>query len=208
MSMNDIESLGPTFKIKDVRIESSGLTFECWRGDLVVIDPVNIDLIVRASLRENQTRASSITTLSGQNVDATQPMTGYGLQGWAIREEAANNFRDWSAADRTVKTSHKLDVHVQSALGLAGVYQIDADKFAFRILGDLRGHSDNVNIDRMCEFFQHLNPNVIVDAYFPLWKPPPGAHRLRLPMMQYNKDDPSFAFYSRWATLIYRSLKQ
>ena len=207
MSLDDVQSLGPTMKIKDIRIEPAGLTFDCWRADSVTIDPGDIDVIVRATMQEQHGTPESTTTLTGEIVDGRQSVIGGTLEAWAIGRRAASQFADWSTMDRRVDTSHKLDVHVRNQNGQASVYQIDADKFAFRILGDLRGHSDNTNIDRMCEFIQHLNSDVIVDAYFPLWKPPPGAQRLRLPMMQYNKEDPSFAFYSRWATIIYRTLR-
>ena len=49
-----------------------------------------------------------------------------------------------------------------------------------------------------------FTPEAVVDPYFTLWRPPPGVRRLRLPMMKINQDDPNFAFYSRWAALLYR----
>ena len=44
----------------------------------------------------------------------------------------------------------------------------------------------------------------VVDAYYELWRPPPGFQKLRVPGMKGVRDDPSFAFYSRWAALTYR----
>ncbi len=67
-----------------------------------------------------------------------------------------------------------------------------------------RFSSDNVNIDRMCELMSHLAPDAVIDPYFSLWSAPPGYQRLRLKNMRINNDDPAFAFYSRWAALLYR----
>jgi hypothetical protein len=96
--------------------------------------------------------------------------------------------------------SHKLDLHLRDG----SVLQIDGDKFGFRILGAMRAMSDNVNIDRMCELFVHLNSNVVVDTYFGTFLPPTGHHRLKLPMMHLNDEHMAFAFYSRWCALMYR----
>ena len=56
----------------------------------------------------------------------------------------------------------------------------------------------------MCELFASRAPDAIVDPYFSLFKPPPGYKRLRLPGMKINDEDPAFAYYSRWAALMYR----
>ena len=109
---------------------------------------------------------------------------------------------DTPPPSRQVQTSDKLDVHTTDG----SVFQIDGDKFGYSILGDLRGHSDRHNMDQMFELLAHLAPDAIVDPYFKLWTPPAGHHRLRLPDMKANNDDPAFAFYSRWVALLYRHL--
>ena len=84
------------------------------------------------------------------------------------------------------------------------VFQIDGDKFGFAVLGDMKGHTDNENMDKMLELLDHLTPNAIVDQYFKLFKAPTGYKRLRLDNLSVNNDDPAFAFYSRWTALMYR----
>ena len=103
-----------------------------------------------------------------------------------------------SAVTKEVETSDKLDVHTTDG----SVYRIDGDRFAFQVLGDLRGHTDKANMDSLVELLDHLCPDAVVDTFFKLWRPPPGHHRLRVPHGQ--RRDQAFDFYSRWATLTYR----
>lgn len=130
------------------------------------------------------------------------PMMAGGAAGLALSfgRGYAANARD--AVVRSIQTSDKLDIHTKDGK----VYQIDGDKFGFQVLGDLRAHTDKANMDQMCELLSHIAPDEIVDPYFSLWKPPAGHHRLRLPEMRRNNEDPAFAFYSRWAALMYRYL--
>ena len=61
-----------------------------------------------------------------------------------------------------------------------------------------------IDMDAMLELLKHLAPDEIVDPYYSLWKAPPGYQRLKIEKMKINNDDPAFAFYSRWAALLYR----
>jgi hypothetical protein len=206
-SMSDIAALGPTLKIRDLRITPSGLRFELWRGEAVTIDPNDVEIVIRGSLSESTIERGALSPVDLLNASSTNPRTASIAVGWGLGGAyglAAGLYNAWQAGEfspeRTATTSHKLDVHVADER----VFQIDGDKFGYGILGDLRAHSDNTNIDRMCELLVHLNPRAVVDAYFRLFRPPAGHDRMRLPMMNINRDDPAFAFYSRWSALLYR----
>ncbi len=211
-SLDDIETLGGTHKIKHLELKHGTLFADLWRGGVVPIEPSSIQILIRAKLSEQQTKAPPTPTgLSGElghhrtsYAIARHRGTGLGFAlggayGLALSIRSHQSLADY-AFEKTLKVSDKLDIHLTDGT----VYQIDGDKFGFQILGDQRGLTDNENIDKMCELLAHLAPGGIVDPYFSMWKPPPGHKRLRLPLMKINKDDPAFAFYSRWAALMYR----
>ncbi len=211
VAMSDLESLGPTLKIRDLRLADGVILAELWRGPAVKIKPQEIQVLVRARMSERQPAAIP-TSLEASHLMRWSPpgrlaplaWSNVGAFGLAAGLGYAYEFGD--AAERVgqseTRLSHKLDLHTNNGK----VYQIDGDKFGFKVLGELRGHSDNQNIDAMCELFVTLNREAIVDPYFSLWSPPVGYERLRLPMMKVNNEDPAFAFYSRWTTLMYRHI--
>lgn len=204
-SLADIEALGPTHKIRNLRLEHGGLAADIWRGGTTRIEPADVQILIRAKLSEQQTKRPPIQT--GQRyrnaaIYRTGPGMGFalgGAYGLALSIRSHQSLVDYSF-EKTITTSDKLDIHLTNGM----IYQIDGDKFGFQILGDLRGFTDNENIDKMCELLAHLAPDEIVDPYFSIWKAPPQIRQLRLPNMKINKDDPAFAFYSRWAALMYR----
>ncbi len=189
-TLADLAALGPTLKIRTLRLSGDGLDVDLWGGTAEVIPREDVRVLVRASLR-------------GEERTPTSPRP-------AMRSSLPNVFASVDAVLRLaldaprwrsrVRTSDMLDVHTADGR----VFQIDGDKFAYEVLGDLRGQGDRANMDRMCELLAHVCPNGIVDEYFPLWRPPPGYQRLRIPRLRGDRDDPGFAFYSRWAALLYR----
>ena len=207
-SLSDIETLGPTLKIKDLRLGAGGLEADLWRGPSATIDPDDIQIIVRAHLSEKTVKPRMGVTGTSILTSYTRPGASAVAYGWgmggayglAVGLYASGGFSAESTVDRTLVLSHKLDIHTADGC----VFQIDGDKFAYLILGQQRGYSDNENIDRMCQMLTHLSPNAVVDPYFSYWHPPPGFQSLRLPRMGINRDDPAFAFYSRWSALMYR----
>ena len=209
-TMHDIEAVGMTRKVKDISLVADGVQFDLWRGAPETIDPHEIDVIVRGHLSEtivpptptNDPLAGSFATgAAAAGLLAWGPGGSYGV---AASLYARQQLSDWSVIDQRLVMSHKLDIHVNRPSMSPLVYQIDGDKFGFQILGPRRGSSDKVNIERVSELFTHLNPEIVIDPYFRLWKPPAAVNSMRLPMMQVNNDDPAFAFYSRWAALMYR----
>jgi len=218
-TLADIESLGATLKIRHMELAHGRMRLELWRDPEQFIDARDVEILVRARTpgeaqqplryeRPNASMRASSVHIDGGG--ATLPfMLALGLGGaYGLAQVVHSGDRiepDAYAALPAARTperwpSHKLDLHTRDGR----VFQIDGDKFAFQVLGELRGMSDNVNIDRMCELFVHLNPDVIVDTYFNAFLPPPAAQRMRIPKMKINNDHSAFAFYSRWSALMYR----
>jgi hypothetical protein len=208
-SFAELRALGPTLKIRELAIEKGNLAVRLWRGLTTTIRREQIQILIRAHLSSTTRReiASAHRTLLGASTardpGAAIPYVGVAMaggSGLALGFALGHFMNAGGATEQSVVTSDKLDIHTTNG----SVYQIDGDKFGYGVLGSLRGHSDRANMDAMCELLTHLAPNPIVDTFFPLWKPPPVVHRLRLPDERINNDDPAFAFYSRWAALMYR----
>ena len=220
-TMAEIESLGPTLKVRDMQLADGALAMELWRGPKLRIEPREIEILIRArtpgeasaplgyesSARSFMGEAAGFGFADGAASSLLVSLSVGGSYGLGraihrIRDDLESEAFDRLPAMKAPQSmpSHKLDLHTHDGR----VLQIDGDKFAYGILGEMRGHSDNVNIDRMCELFVHLNADVVVDTYFSAFLPPAGHQRLRLPMMKINNDHVAFAFYSRWSALMYR----
>jgi hypothetical protein len=186
VTLDDLATLGPTLKIKDMRVNSAGnLDVDLWEGLSTTIRRAHVQILVRAHLK---------TTVKGppreirmDSMTASEPM-------------ARRALAEGARPTRSLKTSDKLDIHTTDG----SVYQVDGDHFAFQILGDLKGYSGKANMDHLCELLSHLAPDEVVDEYFNIWRAPPRYDQLRLPESRPSGDDPAFAFYSRWAALMYR----
>lgn len=215
-TLAQLVALGPTLKIKDLRVVGRMLEIDLWRGPSTTIRAEDVQILIRAHLTKTEIKRDPTASHIGHRGyylgggfggGRGTSMASAGAYGLALGFGAAYaaNYAEGgggSAVHRDISTSDKLDIHTRNGL----VYQIDGDKFAYVALGEMRGHGDKANMDAMCELLAHVTPNEIVDPYFTLWTPPPGHERLRLPQMKMNNDDPAFAFYSRWAALMYRHL--
>lgn|GEM_PF-3359948 len=192
-SMGDLEALGPTLKIKELGLVDGEIDLALWRGPSARVRRENLFCLVRAHLSE-----TSRVRLPAQR-EIRPPVSAAGVMGLGFPVRLTD-----VASTRSTKTttSDKLDIHTTDG----SVFQLDGDKFGYNILGDMKGHSDNENMDRMFELFQHIAPHAIADMYYSVWAAPPGYHRLRLPGAAVNREDPAFAFYSRWCALMYRHL--
>lgn len=204
-TLAEIEWLGPTIKIRDMRVSDGRLLLDLWRREPTSIEPAEIEVIIRGRTSEVKVRdAEPQPSFFGTPTVGLYGVLGsYGLAAgiysWMRSQEALSQ-----AAETETRVTHKIDLHLRDGR----VLQIDADKFGFQVLGDQRGLSDMVNAERLCELLIHLAPGVTVDPYFTLWKAPIEIKRVRIPQMALNRDDPAFALYSRWAALMYRYVHQ
>ncbi|MBL1218426.1 MAG: hypothetical protein D8M59_13160 [Planctomycetes bacterium] len=202
----DIEALGPTMKIKDIHLGAEGIVFELWRGEEreCSIDPDQIDVMVRTRLSEAHL-ASPGDSAVGLVLDpggSGEVSAGWGFGGSYGLASAMHAYSDMESGEHSgqLKLPCKLDIHVKDGR----VFQIDAEKFGFQVLGGLKGMRENQKIDKICEWFTSLTQRTILDPFFGYWRPPAGIDRIRIPLMRVNNDDPGFVFYSRWVALLYR----
>jgi hypothetical protein len=205
-TMFDVESLGETFKVKRMFPSGGGFRAELWNGGTRDFAGPEVEIIIRARLSETKAapRPSALAAAASDSLMNPYLGTGWALGGgYGLALGFAATYSEIGATtERSSRISEKLDIHLRSR----EVLQIDGDKFGFEILGTTKGLTDSTNIDRLCERFISASPDAIVDPYFSLWKAPPDVKRLRLPRMLANREDPAFAFYSRWAALMYRHM--
>lgn len=201
-TMDDIESLGPTLKIKRLAIEEGpALIAEMWRGGAFeILRPGQVLALVLGGIpdRRVKPRPSALSSEPDEIMESVSLPVELGMARGMQR--AADLFGRVPKWDVEAEVSFKLDLHTRDGR----VFQIDGDKFNFDVLGEGRAQSDRLNSRALADLLAHLCTGAVLDDYFRDFKPPMGAQRLRLPMMSMNNDDPEFAFYSRWAGLMYR----
>jgi hypothetical protein len=221
-SVEDIENLGPTIKIRDMRLHAGRMYLDLWRGEPTNIDPKSIEVIIRGRRSEKKVRpAASASPMFNAAAWRVHPMPAWGSFGafgsygiatalyvWMHDNDQGLAIEDGGllggASRRELRQSHMIDLHADDGR----VFQIDADKFGFQMLGEQRGHGDIVNTDRLCDMIAGLAPGVTVDPYFSLWRPPVEIGRVRIAQVNRNREDPAFALYSRWSALLYRHMNQ
>ena len=182
-TLADLAGPGATLGIRDLTVGEGILHVDLREGLQTTLRVETVQVLVRARL---------VSSVRG-------PRRPVKLTGARVRQRSWDSIKAEveSSGDREVSSSDKLDLHTSDG----SVYQIDGDRFAYQALGALRGHSDNANMDSMCELLAHLCRDAVVDTYYELWRPPPGHEKLVDP-------NPRFAFYSRWAALVYRHIRE
>ncbi len=185
-TLDDLARPGPTLTIRTMHVIEGALQVELWQGLRTTLPFRSIQVIVRAHLSE--------TVITRRNPPTFPTMRQHTRTWDSIKAEIE------ATVQKDVRTSDKLDLHTADGT----VYQVDGHRFAFDVLGDMRGHSDKANMDSLTDLLAHLCPDAVVDNFYSLWRPPPGVDRLRLPHTRRDREDAVFAFYSRWAALTYR----
>lgn len=201
-SMASIVALGASLKVRDLRIVNGNLEVDIWRGMTTQIRREHVQFLVRASIKQSaeSDRARRIASRVSDVVSDQSRFVAYGRGARWAAQRHIDRLRD--QAHGSTRVSEMLDIHASNGT----VFQIDGDKFAYSILGEMKGHADKPNMDALCDLLAHVSPKEVVDNYFPLFRPP-IRHELLLrlvPEMRRNEEDASFAFYSRWTALIYR----
>ena len=186
-TLDDLAGLGPTLGISDLGVTEGAIDVELRAGPRTSLRFDTIQVLVRAQLARTETHRRQ------------PPRHGMHIGGRSRTWDSIKAEFE-SSVTREVKTSDKLDLHTTDG----SVYQVDGDRFAYLALGALRGHSDKANMDSICDLLSHLCPDAVVDTWYTLWRPPSGHDKLVVPNMTAGRDDPRFAFYSRWAALTYR----
>lgn len=206
-TFSEIEWLGPTIKIRDMRMHEGRLLLDLWRCEPTSIDPGAIEVIVRGRTSESKVRSTppqeSIFAAPLRRMSIYGMCGSYGLAAGLYASLHATN-PDLFTPERETHIAHKIDLHLRDGR----VLQIDADKFGFQVLGEQRGLTDMINTDRLCEMLVAFAPDVTIDPYFALWRPPVDLKRVRIAQLTLNREDPAFAVYSRWAALMYRHMNK
>lgn len=184
-TFGDLEALGPTLKIARLRVVEGGIDVDLHRGLSTTLRRENVQVLVRAQLRETKTERRPPPKLGSTALNRSLDAIRAGIE---------------SATTHKLTTAELLDIHMTDG----SVYEVDGRRFDFSVLGDLKGYSDKPNMDNLCELIAHLAPDEVVDTWFRLWRPPAGYRNLRVPDANAGEDDLSFTFYSRWAALTYR----
>ncbi len=212
-TLAELMSLGPSLQVKFIHLKSHGIQIETWRAGVHIIQPQDIDVIINAKIKVESKKlthehdASSILTSRKKlHGSAGMEVLAYPPQG---EEPNDLDIPSLSSPSRTTtQFTCKLDLHVNlfSDRADSQVFHVNADKFGFEVLGLDKEYSDTVNTDKLAEFFAALAPDAAWDSYWEFFKAPHDHHRLRIPKRGINNDHPAFAFYSRWAALMYRYL--
>jgi hypothetical protein len=210
VSLAELESFGDTRKIRSIAVRPGRLDLVLWRGESrhEQVSLASIDVVVRATIKRVGRR--SFDTAGGDGINVAPLPRSLRRSGFGFLDSAPER-PEWSDLATTggmpvpakqIDLSEKLDMHAADGR----VYQVDGDKFAFAVLGDLRAPSDRPNMDALCDLLAHLAPHAAIDRYFELFRAPPEFERLRVARAAINADDPAFAFYSRWTAVITRRL--
>ena len=209
-TLRDIESLGRTRMIRNIGILDGRLELDMWREDPVSIPREDVRLICHGRIRHER-RLHGMPTKSrprvhqGPSLVATAIASAIPLGIAATlyaRREVGRDSTGTGLTSTTRMFSDRIDVITRQG----DVFQVDANRFNFDVLGDLKGFTDQENVLKLCELLSHVTPNEIMDPYFALWIPPTGYHQIQLDGMKTAGEDPAFAFYSRWSWLMYRHM--
>jgi hypothetical protein len=195
-TIQELRALGGTMKVRDLALVEGEVRLELWDGVTTTVRHDDVFALVRAQLS-----GTIVTRDIGRGVDFIRSTLGPRTR--AMMPRASREA--WAASGSETKefrTSDRLDLHTRDG----HVFQLDGDKFGYAALGEMRGYSDRVNMDRMFELLQHVADHAVADHYFPLFKPPGSIRRLELPPPRTGTEDQRFAFYSRWVALMYRRL--
>lgn len=202
-TLEEIQALGATLRLKRLsRVDEQSWRAELWRGEPIEFTTDSIWLLVRASI------GRSTAGLGGaSNVETAMPRAGLLAADILLDTPVTlagviNMGMTAKAPEPTRHRSERLDLHLADH----AILQIDGGKFDFSVLQSLKGSSDKANVDQVFRLMGQASVESIKDDFFRLWRPPLNLSRFRLPTMLINNEDPAFAFYSRWAALMYRSM--
>lgn len=209
-SLTDIEALGESINVRQLEQRHDGFLVHPRRAESRVLRFEEIDVVIRGAVRRADTSRADRTVggMFDMLVQLGSVRTGaHGSPAMAAAFAGDESFgfkieggEQPSRPQR--RLSHKLDLHHRDGR----VYQVDGDRFGFCVLGAERAYSDQQNMDRLCAVISERAPHAVFDPYFSLWSAPPETGRLRLKGMALHREDPAFAFYSRWMALVYRRL--
>lgn len=157
---------------------------EAWRGDSAGGLARNLFLLVRARILNSAARRM-IRDTRAHSRHAPAPRQDY-------------------LSPKSTSISDLADLYFSDGSRI----RVNADKFNFDILESSKGFSDNENLDKLTLLIASHAPNLLVDAAFADFTPPPdlAASSFYTPNMTVaaRSDAPLFDFYSPWLFLLYK----
>ena len=210
VSNSELALPGPAMLLKDLTIEPGRFAVDLWRGPSTTIPFEHVRAIVRSTLDEGRPP----TTMTG--TDLIDERTRMVYQGIAFMVTGRlgmlhgltglpGGVGDPGIVHYETKLAWEvLDFHTVSG----AIFRVDSRKFAYRCLGELRGHTDRVNAVKFAEMVQHFCPQALYDCWFELFPKVPEAKGLRRLVGDRTADElnTNFDYYSRWSMLLLDSL--
>ncbi len=194
-----IRSIPPTLFARRIERQTGGsgqgFKIETWSNQRASISGRDIYLIVRAKLRKR-----------GLGPERTEvDINYYG----AAAGPGPGMVTVSEHSKRDPRTSIRDILEVYDRRGAR--FRVDGSKFNFDVLGEMRGHSDNENADRVALMVAGTNPDALVDMAFTEFscgpqlakrflEPLTGPDRMRFEL------DPTFELYSKWCFLMHKAM--
>lgn len=177
---------------------------EAWRGDGLGMLARGLFPPIRARVEQATSRVSSGSATHGGIAVGGTAIAGRGAGIIAAGIEGASGGVDRTTSLHVVEL---IDLHLHDGTRV----RIDGTKFSFDILGHERGHADRQNMDRLALRLAQAAPRAMVDTSFKGFVCPPEFARdswtsTDASSVHTSDQAPAFEFYSRWVSLMYRSL--
>ncbi len=182
-SLADLQNVGETIVVRDVRLDENGLVLETRNHGTQYVPICEIAFYVMCYEepvgQEELSPEERNQRMPTHVIQFTAPRVSYDISKYQPKA--------------------LFDIHTTGPK----IFQIDARKFTFALLGSRRMQSDLMNVQLLLEWFMDLTPEIPIDCGFTGMSLPFGYERLRLPRAMINNDDLGFAFYSRWLKLAF-----
>lgn len=201
---SELAGAGPVRRIKRLAVGAGRITCQMWRENPVLLDPADLLLIVRGRLKQI-TKRTKIGLSQGFRGTMTWRLAAPELALGMVLARAGGGSLVDRRADITVSEQAELFLRNNTRL------RLDADKLNFDVLGDQRGYSDHVNMERLIELLRHLAPQAIIDEGFGDFRSPPDILRdfsrsAGSVSISTTSDHRAFEFYSPWVNILYRRM--
>lgn len=201
----EIQASAAEIPARTLEVRPGRLLVQPWRArDPIDVALESIELLVRGSVRPpRESRRGDLPPGPAANTGMRRRLGSTSLITGAAGAFLAHAVETGSAVPITTQAPpiELLDIRLRDGRAI----RVDGRRFAFHVLGPLRGQNDRVNMDALRDLLARLAPRSIVDNGFALYTPGPEVAFAivdrRLPAAER-----AFTFYARWITLVYRHM--
>lgn len=201
----DIRAFATEIPARTLEVQPGRLIVQPWRDrDPIDVALESIRLLVRGRVRPpreshrgDRPTGPAANTGMRRRIGSTSLITGAAGALLAHAAEAG------SAVPLTAEEPpiELLDIRLRDGRAI----RVDGRRFAFHVLGPLRGQNDRVNMDALRDLMAHLAPQSIVDNGFALYTPGPEV-AFAIVDRHMPAAERAFTFYARWISLVYRHM--